>query len=322
MKAGQLFPVQTYCKPILTLLQQAIAQNNPTLFLYKKNVRTPLFMMESLTRLLKKIHSDAEIDDAHKTSKKLEDLFGQVDHYDALVKQFSKQKSITKAQLDYFTKKRDKIVSKANQKLRKRDFYQAIFNELQQEFKIDFNNKAVVVKIENQIKQELADCFNFYKQFTKGFDDMELQVHEMRRKLRWISIYNQSLQGLIALKADKSKYAWEKEFITKTELESPYNKPVIKKNLTHTIVFNQKAFYALSFVIKNLGDIKDKGLAIEALSKAIKKTSKITATNLKLPVTKQLKSSYTEEDLLKQAHALLHKFFISYKIHDKLIVNG
>lgn len=319
MKSISIFPLQTYCKPMVDVLQQAISQPDPTLFLYKKDVRTPLFMIESLTRLLKKIYSDSEINEAHKISKKLEDLFGQIDYYDALVKQFSKQKSVTRAQRDYFTKKRDKTISKTNEKLRKRDFYQANFNELQQEFKIDFSNKAIVLKIEKQIKDELKDCFNFYLQYAKGFDDMELQVHEIRRKLRWISIYSQSLQGLIVLQPDKNKYAWEKEFITKSELQSPYNKLVIKKNLPYTIAFKQKAFYALSFVIKNLGEIKDKVLAMEALNKAVKKTSNISTTNLKTPVTKQLNLNYTEEDLLKQAHNLLRKFFITYKIHDKLM---
>jgi hypothetical protein len=319
MKTTLHLPLQIYCTQLLDIFQKSISTPNPALYLYQKNVRGPLFMAESIARILNNMYTDKEIGKAYKTFKKLEDVFGQIDYYDHLFIDFSKNKSINKTERDYFLKKRDKIIAKLNEKLREKAFYQDRFHVLINEFKINFNDKATILKLQEDIKTELQECADFFSKYPQQFDKMEKQVHEIRRKLRWISIYAQSLQGLIVLTADKKKHVWEKEFVTKEQIASPYGKLVSNKNFGIHIQFNQKAFYALNHVVLQLGIIKDKAFAIEALEKCIEKTSPVENIQALVLAKKQLKIKYNETDLLKEAHVLLEKYFVLYQIHKTLV---
>lgn len=282
-------------------------------------MRGELFMAESLTHLLKNVYVDKEIAQANKTFKKLEDVFGEIDYYDGFYKEFSKNKAIPKSECEYFLRKRDRIMEKLNEKLLKKGFYQDKFHELNNEFKINFNDAEIVLKLQADIKDELLQCANFFLKFPQ-FTDMEKQVHEIRRKIRWISIYAQSMQGTIVLQLDPKIHSWEKQFVTKTQISSPYNKLPKNKTSTTHIQFNKKAFYALNHVVSALGEIKDKAFAIEALKKCIKKTTDATADNEIIElVNKQLKPKYTEAALLKEAHVLLEQYFVKYKIHQVLV---
>ena len=248
-------------------------------------------------------------------------MLGEIDHYDASIKQFSKNKLIKKTQIDYLIKKRDKAILKLNEKLIKKDFYTSLINEVLEDYQqeLNFNNKQLISELKNHINKQLQNAFEFFNQFPDSFNNMELQVHELRRKLRWVSIYAQSLQGIIVLKKTTAKYAWEKQFITPTEKTSPFNKLPITKSLTNYIYFNSKAFYALSNGIKTLGVIKDKGLGLSQLAKSIKKTSASTVKDSHDIASKQLNLNVTDKELLQQAHQLLDLFFTKHKIHQLLV---
>lgn len=304
---------------ILELLQKSISQTNPAWFLYKSEVRTPLFLAESLTRLLEQLPHGKEMLKAGKKIKKLEDSLGAIEDYDSHYLLFSKNKNIKKEEADYFFEKRENAVNKLNEKLIKKDFYQELYHRLSGPHSPDFDNKLLLKNIKLLIAKEWKDCFGFYEQHKSGFDSMEDQVHEMRRKLRWISIYAQSLDGSIVLDVDKKKYPWEKKFITAAEIKSPYNIIPVKKDLEGYIHFNKKAFLALSFVVNSLGEIKDKGLQLEYLTRSIRKTLDLPKEKAQEMATKQLGIKYSESDLFKEAENLLHSFFIKYKIHDLLL---
>ena len=313
-------PLQMYSKQLLELFQQAITQKDPAYFLYKKNARTPLFKLESLLRILSKTFNDKDIEKNRLKIKKLEDCLGRIDDYDALLKLFQKNNSVKKEEVNYFEYKRNKALEKLNKELRKKEFYQDLFNRLNTKFKIDFNEKELMLKLEDDLKREMKECFNFFSEFPSRFDSMEGEVHELRRKLRWLSIYGESLQGLIVLKDNLKKYTWEKFFITKAEIDSKYNKLPVNKKLKRHIEFNKKVFLAISFVITKLGRIKDEGLAMEALIKSVRKTSDMDSSEATDLVIKQLKPKYSQEQLLAEAHALLTDFFVKYKIHELLIL--
>ncbi|MDP3556288.1 MAG: hypothetical protein Q8T03_02875 [Bacteroidota bacterium] len=276
-------------------------------------------MAESILRASNKLFEDKQIKSWHSTIKKLEDYLGEIENYIEVLANFSKLKTIKVQQLEYISNKLDKAIDKLNKKLSKNDFYLAELERMNKEFKINFNDKAIVLKLQEEIKSELIEACNFFNQFPKGFDDMEEQVHELRRKLRWISIYGESFQGLIVLKDEKTKYVWEKNFITTKEIKSPFNKLPIKKNLSQHILLNKKAFYALSFMISNLGIIKDKGLGLYTLEKSIRKTDTEKGINSSILASKQLDAKFTQESLLKEAHILSNNFFNKHKIHEILI---
>ena len=320
-------PLQIYCKQLLQQFTQSKNTKNPALFLYANNARTPLFMAESITRILTSLNANTLYEKWHKVFKKLEDSFGEIDVYDAALKQFSKNKLVKIEQLNYFTKKRDKLILKLNEKLVEKDFYFTVFSQINNSKELNFNHKIIITQIKKHIQKELQNTLEFFNQFPKEFDNMELQVHELRRKLRWVSIYAQSLQGIIVLKNERhtersrsAKYTWEKQFITPTEKTSPFNKLPVAKKLTDYIYFNQKAFYALSNIINNLGKIKDKGLSLELLQKSFRKTMPLTKENSAMLAAKQIQLNHTEDELLKEAHQLLELFYKKYSIHQLLIL--
>jgi hypothetical protein len=313
------FPFQLYCKQLIAVFKKAKTNSNPALFLYKNNARKILFMAESILRASNKLFEDKEIKEWHATIKKLENYLGDIDSYFVLLSTVSKIKTVNLQQLEYISHKLDKAVEKLNGKLQKNDFYFTEIIEMNLGFKINFNDKKIVSKLHEEIKSELFEACEFFNQFEKGFDDMESEVHELRRKLRWISIYGESFQGLMLLQDGKEKYKWEKEFITKTEVQNPFNTLPVKKNLTEYILLNKRAFYALSFVIRNLGIIKEKSYTLYYLDKSIRKTTIDLNVNSSLLAAKQLNAKYNQESLLKDAHILLNSYFNKYKIHQTLI---
>lgn len=313
-------PLQIYSKQLLQLFKKAQSSKNPALYLYSNNARTPLFMAESVTRILMELSANPNFEKWHKVFKKLEDTIGEIDYYDAALKNFSTNKLIEKESLAYLIKKKNKLVDKLNKKLIEKEFYLPIFNQVLLANELNLNDKLIIGEIKERLKQELENVFDFFSQYHDSFDNMELQVHELRRKLRWISIYAQSLNGIIVLKTIKEKYEWEKEFITPAEKTSPYNKLTVAKNLNNYIYFNNKAFYALSNVIRKLGEIKDVGLSILLLEKCIRKTHTKKIENIQEKAQKQLKLNVNEHDLLNEAHKILLLFLKKYRIQEVLIL--
>lgn len=312
------FPFQVYCKKLITAFKKAKTNPDPALFLYKNDVRTTLFMAESILRIANKLFEDKEIKEWHAIIKKLEDMLGVIDVYIVLLATYSKLKSVRVQQLEYISNKIDKSVNKLNSILIKHNYFLEDLQQMCDGFKINFNDEHLVLQLHEEIKSELKESCDFFNHFKNGFTDMEDQVHELRRKLRWISIYGESFQGMIVLKEDKENYKWEKEFVTKTETQNPFNKLPVKKNLSQNISFNKKAFYALSYMIDNTGKIKDKSINLYYLDKSIRKTGTESKNDAAIMAAKQLNVKYTQASLLKDAHILFDDYFNKYKIHEML----
>ncbi|MBL7931045.1 MAG: hypothetical protein JNL60_04040 [Bacteroidia bacterium] len=317
MRSDQSDVYEPYFEKLEQLLIESKKQKNPALWLYKNDARGLLFMIESLFRLHAAISPVTEVKKLHKFSKKFEDLLGEIDYYVVILALFSKNKSITKKELDYFRKNRDAFEKKLNKKLLEKDYYIPKIRSFKT-LSGDFNSPGNISLLHKHIKSELAEGAAYFNRYRSGFTDMEEQVHELRRKLRWISIYAESLRGRVVLRKDIKRYSWEKEFINQNSKKSPYNSVPPKLPLKKHIFFTDKAFFALNSCIAQLGVIKDKGLQIEALAKCFKKTVKPKPLNAKSKVQKILGLKASEEKLLKEAHVLLHKFYQSYKIHTLL----
>ncbi len=311
-------PLRAYVLQLSALFERASKSRNPALFLYTRKARQLLFMAESLLRLLDNVYNQPVVHKARRVVKKLEDNLGRIDDFDGMLQRFSKLRTIKQKQLDYFTAKRDKQLEKLNRRLKHKQFYQVFFTEVLADIRINIHDKDFIARLKRDMQRELRLSSDFYKNL-EAFTDMETQVHELRRRLRWVSMYGESLGGVMRLKPATEKYVWEKEFITRRELDSPYNKLPLRKGLAKYIDVNKKAFYALSFVISELGNIKDEGLALPAFEKALKKTSAQNTRQAHKQAVEQLKPAQTEKELLLAAHGLLRKFFVEYTIHQKLL---
>ena len=77
-----------FLNKVETLLQQAVKEKNPALWLYSNDVRTPLFMLEALSRLYANLHNKKKFTKLKEYFKLLEDGMGSVDYYDNYAKIF------------------------------------------------------------------------------------------------------------------------------------------------------------------------------------------------------------------------------------------
>ena len=134
-----------------------------------------------------------------------------------------------------------------------------------------------------QPKEEVKGMMDFYLESieeikvlilaaSKGFTQIETEVHALRRKLRWLSIYPQALQGTIQLTdsgiADENIQA----YLTPEIVNSAFNKMPDAGNNSYFLLLEKNYFLALSWMIAELGKLKDSGLKIIAVTEALQQT--------------------------------------------------
>ncbi len=140
--------------------------------------------------------------------------------------------------------------------------------------------------------------------------------------MRWLSIYAQALQGLIQLKKATKKPKYQINYFTKEILGSSYNKLPARPKNTAIIEFDSDSFFALSWLIKELGKLKDDGLRIEQLSRAIYISEELTELEAKEKAISTLGHKKTiEGDVLKQASEIVKIALTKDKILEKLLIS-
>ena len=323
MAIKEFNPFLFYSSQLQTLLVKASKQKNPALWLYTNDARTPLFMLEALTRLHEKSFKEKIFDKWNKRFKKLEDLFGEIDQYVVLEKELKSNKKVSSEAIKYFTVNSNNFINKCNQRLTEKEWLNnklLIFDEKLGKFSVHYNKEYIdelTFSIIDEIDAILSFCMKCDYQFTK----LEEQVHELRRKLRWLSIYAQALQGLIQLKKSTKKSKYQLNYFTKEVLSSPYNKLPSKPKNTAIIEFDNDSFFALSWLIKALGKLKDDGLKIEKLSNAIFISEEITEIQAREKAIALLGLKKTiETDILKEASDIVKTTLSKDKILDRLVI--
>lgn len=260
-------------------LNKASKQKNPALWLYQNNARTPLFMLEALAKLYAGIHNKKKFSKLKERFKQLEDAIGAIDYYDSYAKELAVNKKIPKAVSAYLqAQSREKIQS---------------LNEILKEKKWLGEGNIRMGKIRKQLskadwlaeKKDMESIHSYYiaainkilefineKDFH--FTNVEDDVHEFRRKIRWLSIYPQALRGGIQLSVSKTampKYL--SKYLTKEITGSKYNVMPDAGTNKYFLLLEKNRFYALSWMIAELGNLKDNGLKVEAIKEAILQTS-------------------------------------------------
>jgi hypothetical protein len=324
MAVKEFNPFLFYSKQLQALLMKASKQKNPALWLYANDARTPLFMLEGLTRLHNKAFDEKIFDKWNKRFKKLEDLFGEIDQYLVLEKELKTNKKVTKEVLKYFAVNANSLINKCNQRLSEKEWLNnklLSFDEKLSEFNVDYN-KEYIEELTFSLIDEVDAILSFCEKCEYQFTKLEEQVHELRRKLRWLSIYAQSLQGLIQLKKSPKKSKYQLNYFTKEVLNSPYNKLPAKPKNTAIVEFDADSFFALSWLIKELGTLKDAGLKSEHLSHAIFILEDLTELQAIEKANVILGNKKTiEADILKQASEILKVALSKDKILDTLVIS-
>ncbi|MEO7309619.1 MAG: hypothetical protein ABIX01_04420 [Chitinophagaceae bacterium] len=304
-----------YLQQLQPLLDKASASDNPAKLLYEQGARTPIFMLEALARMYEKIHNKKIFGKQKVHFKLLEDMLGEVDYYDCFQKELKTVKKIPAAVKTYLQEKTEEKIAALNAVLAAEGWIR--------------NDDKRMMKIASKLKKadwldEAEDAAAIKKQYGKiiegiiesiatnkiNFDNVEDDVHELRRQLRWLSIYPQCFQGLFQLKAGGKPTAAQRKYLTKEITGSAFNKMPAKGKLQNTILLNANNFYALSWMIADLGKLKDSGLQIEVLTEALMVTTKsqekqaiINATKLGGPDQK------TMQEILSLAKTESDQFF-------------
>ncbi len=320
MKNGQL-RFEYFLKQLEELFVQSSKQKNPGLWLYQNNARTPLFMLEGLAKLYSGIHNKKKFEKLKAHFKLLEDTIGQIDYYDAFAKEFIADKTMPAAITNYLqAQSREKIqslneiltekgwlgdnnirISKIRKKLQKADW---------------LDEKEDIKSIEQFYITAINKILAFINEKNFRFTNVENDVHEFRRMLRWLSIYPQALRGCIQL--GKSKTTTPKflsKYLTKAITTSPYNVMPDAGDLKYFLIFDQTRFFALSWMIAELGNLKDSGLKVEVIKEAILQASPhapADKTNEKNALAKAYKLAGTGQKTIPQILDAAEKICTTY----------
>jgi hypothetical protein len=263
-----------YLGQVQEILEKTARSEHPALAAYEANLRTPLFMLEALTRLYKKIHNPSRFSKLNILFKELEDKLGAIDFYDGFRKEFQDEPKIPEEITGYLHKRMKKKLKVFKRALKKEKWAEnrekglsVIIKKLDD---IDWlDEQEDTAEIREIYRSSIARISEKYK--SKGLEckDVETDVHELRRELRWLSIYPQALCGLTQLKTDDFPGDFLKKYLTPEIIHSAYNVMPDGGKLSGHILLNDIYFYALSWMIAELGKLKDSGLRIIAMEESL-----------------------------------------------------
>lgn len=271
--------MQRFQGPLLELqllLKNKKNQKDMGLFLFENGARNHLFKLEALCRIYKNISSKKIFEPLGEAFKLAEDQLGKIDYYQAFLKEFSAIKNIPASFLRYFKNGSERELKVFNEMINepdliisqiKSDNFLTLLSQVNWPSRED-ERKSITIYFADQIEKLVRR----YENGELHFNDMENGLHEFRRKLRWISIYAQTLNGLVQLKKTKLTTESFKSYLTADILNSPFNKlPAASKGIK-TIDIQAPLFYALSWIIQESGNLKDEGLRILAVNEALKQS--------------------------------------------------
>lgn len=301
MKSG-LARFEYYLNQLQALFAKAAKQKNPALWLYQNNARTPFFMLEALAKLYAGIHNKKKFTKLKEQFKLMEDTMGAIDYYDSFAKEFASNKKIPAAITNYIQAQSREKIQSLNEILKEKEWIS------EDNVRIEKIRKKLAKADWQKDKEEIESIYDFYaisinkilefiNQENFHFDNVEADVHELRRKLRWLSIYPQALRGCVQITKTKTTPNYLEKYLTKEITGSPYNVMPDAADNKCFLLLNKNRFYALSWMISELGKLKDKGLRVVAITEALMQTSK---TNEKAAVNKAYELLGKDQPKLQQ----------------------
>ena len=314
-----------FLNKLQALLNAASKQKNPALWLYKNDARTPLFMLEALSKMYSKIHNKKKFTKLKEQFKLLEDAIGAIDYYDNIAKDTSTSHKIPADITSYLLAQTREKIQSLNEILVEKEWLSTGNKRIK---KIQKNlNEADWLHEEEEIKainefygEAIYEITEFIKTDIYHFDNIEADVHELRRRLRWLSIYPQALLGSVQLCKKKTTPKHLAKYLTKEITGSAFNKLPDANDSICFLLLEQNYFYSLSWMIAELGKIKDKGLHAVAVKEALTQTAQLAeADTIKktysLLGTKQPKL----EQLLKDAEAICKVYFVEQNLENLVV---
>ncbi|MGJ1361134.1 hypothetical protein ACR79B_07395 [Sphingobacterium spiritivorum] len=311
-----------HLEEVSALLNDAQKEENPGRYLFENDLRTPLFQLEALTRIYSITGPKRKrFFKMGKEFKQLEDMLGSLDYFVAFGKEFSNRKNIPEDVKSYFSVQEEMALKRLNNLLQSKNWLNGkLLKKIGRNLK-----KTTWRKKEEQHKHlvkfyrsEIEKIMKYYKNGKAIFKDVELGVHEFRRKLRWLSIYAQALQGCIELIDIEQERLTFENYLTDSVLNSPYNKlPAVEDKQMQPLSISKFGFFAISWMIEQLGILKDRGLGLLALAQAIKETEGLKSDRAIIRAREYIgKKAPSIEGILIDANKITNQFF-----NDRILEN-
>jgi hypothetical protein len=258
--------------------------------------------------------------------KQIEDLIGGVDYYDNFAKDFLADAEMPSTIRMFLEGKRDEKLAQLNASLLKRKWINhdpTRTKRIRKRLKgMDWLSTEKELELIKKFYQKSIEAINtFYKDTGATFANLEEQVHELRRRLRWLSIYPQALQGAIQLKDSQIKDVAVEKYLTPEIVNSPFNKMPEQGNTPTTLLLEKNYFLALSNIISTLGKLKDRGLRVIVTAEAVKATQ-FVQEDVALQRAFELNKMNMDglKNIMSEAHAICSIYFEEKNL-DKLIAN-
>jgi hypothetical protein len=281
----QLNAVQQALQKASALQEKLSPETLPAQIFYRQNGRTPMFLLQGLSRVYENLELDDKLFPRLKLeSKIIEDAFGAIDFWCVVAKKanlWSLPNLAQAASMKHF-----EACGRAWSWLEARDWVNHRYQEQdeeEEEFELTANLFARKLKkvdwlspkkehreLTHWLIEELTETQE--KIAALDLSHIEHGLHEARRQVRWFSIYSSALTGGIVLDRDaKAPENWD-TYLTKEIVENPFNKLAEPEEDDRPISIPAPLFYALSYVIDRLGAIKDRAQWTETMHHLIKTT--------------------------------------------------
>lgn len=300
------------------VLLSPAAKKNPADALYHNKSRTVLFRLEALSRICRSIYGKKIFKESFEAFKSMEDGLGAIEYYDDFCSEFSLNKSLPKKFVNYYSFGIEVEKDKLNKKISENNYCSDIFlkkiNTTLSEVKWLSANDERNAFINFLIKQ----CRKIREALDSGelnFSDLEGGVHEVRRKIRWLSIYAAVVNGIIQLKKNKVVIPGFKNYLTPEIINLPFNKmpPAVKG--IKSIYIQSDNFYALSWIINELGILKDEGLRVHSVGDILKKSDIKDKNAIKKTLLNNCRSINV---LCETAEKIVDEFIYTNGVLDKI----
>jgi hypothetical protein len=310
-------------KKIEGLIVEVQKQENPALWLFIHDMRTPMFMLESLSKMYAKFHNENTFTKLNEDFKGIEDILGGIDYYVAFSREFAKDERIPANIKSFLETKVKEKIELLNAVLKKEGWLNGKkIEKIKKDFdKIDWlNEKDETQQIEKFYHTQIQKIQQFFTETNLPFVNIESQVHELRRKLRWLSIYPQALQGVVQLKEIEGEKEKLSKYLSVEIINSPFNQLPVSETLKSHLFLEKNHFLSLSWMIAELGKLKDTGLKINVLKDSFHETAFLKDKDALQSTYELLGNDYPKmETLLNQASAVAKRFFED-KILDSLVL--
>lgn len=254
----------------------------PHLAFYKFGSRNILFKLEALYRIYRSIEDEDLFNDLLSKTKEVEDQLGQYDFHLWIYNEISLNKNIHKEVIEHFKLN----VSIAEDSLKKFLETSGWLISTSEHYKTDIlklrgfkwpSIEVFTIKLNKFLIKQVSKIIHDFDDNEYNLDELEVGIHELRRKIRWISIYASSVEGIIKLKSSNNSTASFQKYLQPEVVNNPYNKLPSKPKEIQPIYIKSINFYALSWIIEELGKLKDEGLFKSHIISELKESKNISA---------------------------------------------